>query len=73
MNADWHIQPRATHCAATGRAFEEEEKIFSALFWRNGQYQREDYCAEAWAGRNDNIQPLSHWQHTFEIPPPPPP
>jgi hypothetical protein len=72
MTTDWHIQSRAPHCHATGRAFEEGEAVHSALFWRGGQYQREDYCAEAWAQRNDNIQPLSHWQRKFKPLPPPP-
>ncbi|MEM1057889.1 MAG: hypothetical protein AAGK14_01465 [Verrucomicrobiota bacterium] len=73
IQQDWHIQSRATACAGTGRAFAEEEKIVSALFWRDGQYERVDFSEEGWSQRNDNIAPLSHWRHKFESPPPPPP
>lgn len=73
IQQDWHIQSRGTVCAETGRDFAEEEKIVSALFWRDGQYARVDFSEEGWAQRNDNIAPLSHWRHKFETPPPPPP
>jgi hypothetical protein len=70
---EWNIQARALHCAATGRPFEKGERIFSALYWRDSQYQRVDLCAEAWAARNENIEPLSAWQTEFVPPPPPAP
>ncbi len=68
---EWNIQSRAQQCAATGRPFEKGERVFSALYWREGQYQRVDLCTAAWNARNDNIEPLSAWQTDF-VPPPPP-
>jgi hypothetical protein len=73
ITQEWNIQSRALECAASGRPFEKGERIFSALYWREGQYARVDLCAEAWAARNDNIEPLSAWQTDFVPPPPPEP
>jgi len=70
LSQEWNIQGRALNCAVTGRPFEKGERLFSALYWRDGQYQRVDLCAEAWKARNDNIEPLSAWQTEF-VPPPP--
>ncbi len=71
ITQEWNIQSRALQCAETGRPFEKGERIFSALYWREGHYVRVDLCADAWKARNDNIEPLSAWQTDF-IPPPPP-
>jgi hypothetical protein len=73
LTQEWNIQSRALQCAKTGRPFEKGERIFSALYWRDGQYQRVDLSAEAWLERNDNIEPLSAWQTEFVPPPPPEP
>jgi hypothetical protein len=71
LTQEWNIQPRALQCAVSGRPFEKGERVFSALYWREGQYQRVDLCEQAWSARNENIEPLSAWQTEF-IPPPPP-
>jgi hypothetical protein len=71
LTQEWNIQAPALQCAATGRPFAKGERIFSALYWREGQYQRVDLCADAWQARNENIEPLSAWQTEF-VPPPPP-
>ena len=73
LTQEWKIQSRALQCAVSGRPFEKGERVFSALYWREGQYQRVDLCAEAWQARNDNIEPLSAWQTDFVPPPPPEP
>jgi len=73
LTQEWNIQSRALQCAVTGRPFEKGERIFSALYWRDGQYTRVDLCAEAWKARNDNIEPVSAWQTEFVPPPPPEP
>jgi hypothetical protein len=73
LTQEWNIQARALQCAVTGRPFEKGERVFSALYWREGQYQRVDLCADAWKARNDNIEPLSAWQTEFVPPPPPAP
>jgi hypothetical protein len=73
LTQEWNIQSRSLQCGATGRPFEKGERIYSALYWRDGQYQRTDLCEEAWKARNENIAPLSAWQTEFVPPPPPEP
>jgi hypothetical protein len=73
LTQEWNIQPRALQCAVSGRPFEKGERVFSALYWRDGQYQRVDLCEQAWKDRNENIEPLSAWQTEFVPPPPPEP
>jgi hypothetical protein len=73
LSQEWNIQSRALQCAVSGRPFEKGERIFSALYWREGQYERVDLSADAWAARNENIEPLSAWQTDFVPPPPPAP
>jgi len=73
LTQEWNIQARALQCAVSGRPFEKGERVFSALYWREGQYVRVDLGAEAWKARNDNIEPLSAWQTDFVPPPPPEP
>jgi hypothetical protein len=72
LTQDWNIQPRALVCGQTGEPFVQGERIHSALFWREGKYQRVDVKASAWQARNENIEPLSAWQTDF-VPPPPAP
>jgi hypothetical protein len=71
LNQEWNIQARALICAETGQPFEKGERVYSALYWRDGQYVRVDLKAAAWQARNENIEPLSAWQADF-VPPPPP-
>jgi hypothetical protein len=71
LTQEWNIQSRALQCAVSGRPFEKGERVFSALYWRDGHYVRVDLGAEAWNARNENIEPLSAWQTDF-IPPAPP-
>jgi hypothetical protein len=73
LTPEWNIQSRALQCAVSGRPFEKGERVFSALYWREGQYVRVDLGAEAWNARNENIEPLSAWQTDFVPPAPPAP
>jgi hypothetical protein len=73
LTQEWNIQARALQCAVSGRPFEKGEKVFSALYWREGQYARVDLNAESWAARNENIAPISAWQTDFVPPAPPAP
>jgi len=70
LSQEWNIQARALQCAVSSRPFEKGEKVFSALYWRDGQYVRTDLNEESWKARNENIEPLSAWQTEF-VPPPP--
>jgi len=73
LTQEWNIQGRALSCAVSGRPFEKGERVYSALYWREGQYARVDFNEESWNARNDNIEPLSAWQADFVPPAPPPP
>jgi hypothetical protein len=73
LTQEWNIQSRALQCAVSGRPFVKGERVYSALYWRDGQYSRLDFNAESWKARNDNIEPLSAWQADFVPPAPPPP
>lgn len=70
---DWNIQSRSPACAVSGTPFAKGERVYSALYWRDGQYVRVDLNAEAWKARNDNIEPVSAWQTDFVPPAPPAP
>jgi hypothetical protein len=71
LNQEWNIQARALVCGETGEPFAKGERVYSALFWREGRYVRIDLKEAAWQARNENIEPLSAWQADF-VPPAPP-
>jgi hypothetical protein len=70
---EWNIQSRALQCAVSGRPFMKGDRVYSALYWRDGQYTRVDLSEEAWNARNENIGPVSSWQTDFVPPAPPAP
>ncbi len=73
MQSDWEIKSRAHTCARTGKEFTEGEFFYTLLFRDGEGFRREDLSEEAWANRNDNIQPFSFWRSKYEPPTPPPP
>jgi len=73
MANDWEIKGRAEKCSVTERPFQDGEYFYTLLFRDRHGFQRQDLCEEAWAARNDNIQPFSFWRSKFEPPPPPAP
>jgi len=73
MATDWEIKGRAEKCSVTERLFQEGEYFYTLLFRDKQGFQRQDWCEEAWAQRNDNIQPFSFWKSKFELPAPPEP
>jgi hypothetical protein len=73
MQNDWDIKSRAHQCSKTGKEFEEGDFFYTLLFREADGFRREDLCEEAWAERNENIQPFSFWRSKYEPPTPPPP
>lgn len=73
MQSDWDIKSRAHSCVRTGREFAEGEFFYTLLYREGEGFRREDLCEEAWADRNDNIEPFSFWRSKYEPPAPPPP
>ncbi len=70
---EWPIKHRADACAATNRPFEAGEELYTLLYREGTGFRREDLSEEAWAKRNENIQPFSFWKTRYEPPPPTPP
>jgi hypothetical protein len=67
---EWAIKHRADRCAVTQRPFAPGEYFYTLLFHDRNGYRREDLSEEAWAKRNDNIQPFSFWKTRYEPLPP---
>ena len=66
MQSDWEIKSRAHCCARTGRPFAQGEYFYTLLFRDGEGFRREDISEEAWANRNENIQPFSFWRSRYE-------
>jgi hypothetical protein len=63
---EWAIKHRADRCAVTQRPFAPGEYFYTLLFHGAEGYRREDLSEEAWAQRNENIQPFSFWKSRYE-------
>lgn len=73
MQSDWDIKSRGHVCGRTGVEFTEGD-FFYTLLYRDGEgFRREDLSEEAFANRNDNIEPFSFWRSKYEPPAPPAP
>jgi hypothetical protein len=72
LTNEWPIKHRADVCAQTQRPFLPGEQFYTLLFREGDAFRREDICEEAWAQRNENIQPFSFWKSRYEPPPPVP-
>lgn len=72
---DWKIKSRSHQCALTEKPFEDKEEIYTALFLaadgEDGDFQRRDFCIEAWETRPEELSPFSSWKTVYEAPPPP--
>jgi hypothetical protein len=71
MESEWEIKSRAHYCARSGRQFEQGEYFYTLLFRDGDGFRREDISEEAWAARNENIEPFSFWRSKYELPEPP--
>ena len=75
---DWNIQSRAHACQACGRSFRDQQIYHTILFDLKEEVDRQDLCQACWEqehgeGARDRKGFISHWQGTFEVPPPAPP
>lgn len=73
LPTEWAIKHRSDACTATQRPFAPGEYFYTLLFRDDGGFRREDLTEEAWANRNENIQPFSFWKTRYEPTPPAPP
>jgi hypothetical protein len=69
---EWAIKHRSDTCTTTHRPFVEGEHFYTLLFRENDGFRREDVSEEAWAARNENIQPFSFWKTRYQPAPPEP-
>ncbi|HJT80218.1 MAG TPA: hypothetical protein VJ719_03390 [Chthoniobacterales bacterium] len=69
LKDEWTIKHRSDVCTATNRPFQEGEYFYTLLFREADGFRREDLSEEAWAARNENIQPFSFWRSRFEAAP----
>lgn len=60
MANDYEISRASGKCAATGRAFNENEFYYAALFESGEGFERRDYSVEAWSGPPENC--FCYWK-----------
>lgn len=65
---NWSVRKCSDTCAKCEKAFVDKEELFSRLSFDEGEYVRQDFCADCW----DKDDPgLSSWKTGFIVPPPP--
>ena len=74
----WNIQPRGHQCHKCEQPFEDGAGYHTVLAYEHHEYARMDLCEACWArehgeGMADRKGFISHWQGTYEAPPPAPP
>ena len=57
---EWEIAKSERVCRGCGRQFAELEEYVSALYEREGGFQRSDFCAACWRGPTDET--FSFWK-----------
>jgi hypothetical protein len=58
---EWYISKGAINCSGCEMVFKEEEEYFSALYDRDNDFIRRDFCLECW----DNVKTdevFSYWK-----------
>ncbi|HDY67436.1 hypothetical protein LCGC14_1199710 [marine sediment metagenome] len=58
---EWYINKGAKNCSSCERFFKEEEEYFSALYDKDNDFTRRDFCLECWnKARGGGI--FSYWK-----------
>ena len=57
---DFQIKKTSRRCHATERDLQPGEAFYSELIQEEGEFQRRDYCAEAWQGPHEHC--IGWWQ-----------
>lgn len=70
MVETYSIKSRSHVCHVTGEAFIEEQPFIAAIFPdpESSGYLRLDYSLQAWAERDDEVQPFSFWRSHYKPP-----
>lgn len=67
MIQNWQIRSRSLQCALSGRAFEDGEIFYTAIYFdpeTNG-YMRRDVAMDAWTDELKERKPIAYWKATF--------
>jgi hypothetical protein len=67
MIQNWQIRSRSHTCALSGRAFEEGESFYTAIYFdpeTNG-YQRRDVATDAWQQEISERKPIAYWKTVY--------
>ena len=73
---EWNIQSRGHVCVRCQAGFKDGLHYHSTLVPDGALFARQDFCEPCWrerAGEAAAVPYLSHWQGTYEAPPPAPP
>jgi hypothetical protein len=70
MLQQWNIRSRAHHCAVSGRAFEDGEKHYTAIYFDkdSGEYTRRDVSLDLWQEDSKQHPPFSFWKSIYSKP-----
>lgn len=73
---EWNIQSRSHGCQSCDGRFEDKQPYHTLLFDERSGFARIDVCPECWdtqygQGANEKKGFISHWQGTYQAPPPP--
>ncbi len=75
--SDWNIQSRSHQCHTCDQSFADGASYHTVLAHENSEYLRYDICEACWNGESEGVTDrkgfISHWQGTYEAPPPAPP
>ena len=75
--SDWNIQSRSHQCHTCDQSFADGANYHTVLAHENSEYLRHDICEACWNGESEGVTDrkgfISHWQGTYEMPPPAPP
>jgi hypothetical protein len=65
---NWHVKKCAKACDSCEQEFQDQQALYSRLYFDEGEYQRQDFCEKCW---NKEDRALSTWKTIFIVPPPP--
>jgi len=65
---NWHVRKCAKACEQCEKVFQDQEALYSSLFFEACAYIRKDVCEACWK-KDETV--LSSWRTVFMVPPPP--
>ena len=65
---NWHVKKCAKVCAGCEEVFQDQQVLYSRLFFDDGEYTRQDFCKKC---SEKKVPVLSSWKTIFMVPLPP--